>query len=318
MRISTQGFNGRHLFGEMVGYPTPDRKSRWDEPSSMFMKQCDDLQSQTDDRKPVTRVALTETLPIDVFVETTNIDYVQLRKRTRRLKELLDGCLLINVVSNDENKQYATNLIVDVGHRNLYPDDSDVTTMIDPDWLKKKKIFGRYTNIPGGEVFMTPQSMQGTFVGDVVMHVDRSVNLSAKDPIVVNVEDGRYQIIRAPRHIVQEIENVKQEHLKVLYEKEKHKSLPQPLIDSMKDNFNRIGEFAINTHPTAKVCDYLVVNEKIARMMHIALGTGFETDRQSVYHFDIVIDAAKQKLDVYGVKSDGTEVWVLKNGRMVF
>jgi leucyl aminopeptidase (aminopeptidase T) len=317
LTISPQGFPGRHLFGEVIGYPTSTRKSRWDSVYKMFCKMEDDEQSEFEARDPVTRLALTETLPIDVFVDTTNIDYNKLRKKTRGLKEMLQGCIMVNVISH-EVKEHATNLIVDIGPRKLDPDDSDVTNIIDPGALKRtKKKYGMYTNIPGGEVFFTPHSMHGTFVGDVVMHVDRSVMLSPKHPIVVHVEEGRYKIISAPSDLLRDIEHVKQEHLKVLLEKERHGSLPKSMIEMQKSNFDRIGEFAINTHPTAKVCDYLVVNEKIARMLHIALGKGFEKDRKTVYHFDIVIDAAKQKLDVYGIKPDGTEVWVLRKGRMV-
>ncbi len=316
--IAPQGFRGRHLFGEVIGYPTLNRKSRWDSPSRMFTQFSDKPQSDIDTRKPLTRIALTETLPIDVFVETTNINYQKLRKTTRKIKDLLQECTLINVVGNESAEDHATNLIVDISQRQLYADDSDTTEIIDKELLKKtKKAYGKYSNIPGGEVLFTPENIQGTFVGDVVMHTDRSVILSPKDPIVVDIQDGEYQIIKAPEDLQAHIEHVKEEHLKTLLEKEKYKSLPQKIIDSQKLNFDRIGEFAINTHPTARLCDYLVVNEKIARMIHIALGCGFDKDRQTVYHFDIVIDAAKQKLDIFGVKPDGTEVWVLKRGRMV-
>lgn len=317
--ISSQGFRGRHLFGEIIGYPTLNRKSRWDSPAKMFLKKEDEPQAQEETRKPLTRVALTETLPIDVFIETTNIDYSNLRKITHNLKQQLKGCALINVVSKDKVDGYSTNLIIDITNRKLFPDDSDVTELFDKDVYKEtNNYFGKYTNIPGGEVFITPEDMQGTFVGDVVIHTDRSVKLTQEKPIIVEINNGRYQIIETNKELFSNIEEVKKEHLKVLLEKEKYKSLPQKIIDQQKDNFDRIGEFAINTHPTAKLCDYLVVNEKIARMIHIALGNGFEKDRQTVYHFDIVIDAAKQKLDIFGVKPDGTEVWILKKGRTVF
>ena len=84
-----------------------------------------------------------------------------------------------------------------------------------------------------------------------------------------------------------------------------------------KSNFNKIGEFAINTNPKAKLCDYLIVNEKIARMIHIALGSGFEPDRATDYHTDIVIDSPRQKLDIYGIDNDGNEHWIIKKGEFV-
>jgi len=318
LMIRPQGFPGKHRFGSYIGYPTPNNKTKWTSPTSMFMKLEDYPQSQYEDRKPATRLALTETLPIDVFSETVNIDFKSLRKISNKLYDSLKGCILINVVSHENKKGPATNLIVDIANRKLIPDNGDVTSLVDAEALKRtKKYYGRYTNIPCGEVFLTPESMQGTFVGDVVIAVDRSIKLTEDEPIIVDVEDGRYTIRQAPGHILERIQHTKDAQMEVLKENEKNKTLPQELINQYKDNFNRIGEFAINTHPTARLCDYLVVNEKIARMMHIALGAGFESDRKTVYHFDIVFNAAKQKLDVYGVKPDGTEVWVLRKGRMV-
>ncbi len=82
-----------------------------------------------------------------------------------------------------------------------------------------------------------------------------------------------------------------------------------------KKNFRKIGEFAINTNPKAKLCDYLIVNEKIARMIHIALGMGFDSDRATVYHWDIVIDSPKQKLDIYGIDKKKNIHWVIKKGK---
>ncbi|MBI2660447.1 hypothetical protein HYX07_04760 [Candidatus Woesearchaeota archaeon] len=100
----------------------------------------------------------------------------------------------------------------------------------------------------------------------------------------------------------------------MLLEAEKNKSLPRDIIDLKKKNFERIGEFAINTNPKARLCEYLIVNEKIARMMHIALGSGFEPDRSTEYHMDIVFNAPRQKLDVFGIDKSGNKHWILNNG----
>ena len=89
------------------------------------------------------------------------------------------------------------------------------------------------------------------------------------------------------------------------------------IIKIYKDNFWNIGEFALNTNPKAKLCDYLIVNEKIAGMIHVALGLGFEPDRKTMYHWDIVVNAPKQKLDIYGVDKNKKIHRVLKNGEFV-
>ena len=51
-------------------------------------------------------------------------------------------------------------------------------------------------------------------------------------------------------------------------------------------------------------------------MIHIALGSGFDPDRTTEYHYDIVINAKKQKMDIYGVKGK-QEFWILKKGKFV-
>ena len=98
---------------------------------------------------------------------------------------------------------------------------------------------------------------------------------------------------------------------------EKNKSLTKDVINICKKNFWNIGEFAVNTNPKAKLCNYLIVNEKIARMIHVALGLGFEPDRKTMYHWDIVVNAPRQKLDIYGVTKKKKIHWVLKKGEFV-
>ena len=172
-------------------------------------------------------------------------------------------------------------------------------------------------NIPGGESFVTPEYIKGIFVGDVVVHVDQSYTLDEKNPLVVECHGDNYKIVDGPNEIITKINKRKAESMKMLLESEKNKSLPQEIIDMKKKNFERVGEFAINTNPKARLCEYLIVNEKIARMMHIALGSGFEPDRSTEYHMDIVFNAPRQKLDVFGKDKKGSKVWILKDGEFV-
>jgi len=76
-------------------------------------------------------------------------------------------------------------------------------------------------------------------------------------------------------------------------------------------SFGPIKIISPDTNPKARLCEYLIVNEKIAKMMHIALGSGFEPDRSTEYHMDIVFNAPRQKLDVFGVDKEGNKYWIL-------
>ena len=93
--------------------------------------------------------------------------------------------------------------------------------------------------------------------------------------------------------------------------------MPKEIIDIYKKNFWSIGEFAINTNPEAELSRYLIVNEKIARMIHIALGMGYQPDKKTVYHWDIVINSPKQKLDIYGTDKHKKVHWIIKKGEFV-
>ena len=97
----------------------------------------------------------------------------------------------------------------------------------------------------------------------------------------------------------------------------KNRSLPKEIIETYSRNFWSVGEFAINTNPKAKLCRYLIVNEKIARMIHVALGMGYEPDKKTVYHWDIVVNSPRQKLDIYGIDKRKKIHWIIKKGDFV-
>ena len=320
--ISGKGYPGKHLFGEVIGYPSPNKKTRWQTPAQMIYKLDFYPQTKYEEREPLARVAFTETIPIDIFIETNLVDWSDIRARNQKIKDIMDKCEIINVEGKLKEKYVAkleVGLVKEDGARRwVRRSDTDVREKINKDYFKMTGIkAGCMGNIPGGEAFTTPEYMRGIFVGDVVVHVDQSYHLDEKNPLVVECSGDSYEIIDGPKEIIEKINKRKQEAMKLLLEAEKNKSLPQEIIDLKKRNFERIGEFAINTNPKARLCEYLIVNEKIARMMHIALGSGFEPDRSTEYHMDIVFNAPRQKLDVYGTDKHGDKHWILRDGEFV-
>ncbi len=320
--ISAKGYPGKHLFGEVIGYPSLNKKTRWQTPAQMIYKLDFYPQTKYDDREPIARVAFTETIPIDIFIETNLVDWADIRARNQKVKDVMDRCDVI-YVEGKLNERYVTKLEVglvkpDGARRWVRRSDTDVREKLNKEYFKMTGIkAGCMGNIPGGEAFTTPEYMKGIFVGDVVVHVDQSYQLSEKSPLVVECFGNHYKIIDGPKDIIDKISKRKNEAMKLLLQAEKNKSLPQEIIDLKKKNFERVGEFAINTNPKARLCEYLIVNEKIARMMHIALGSGFEPDRSTEYHMDIVFNAPRQKLDVYGADKNGNKHWILKDGNFV-
>lgn len=319
--IVGKGYHGKHIFGLAIGYPSPDRKTRWSSPGQMFLKPWWFEQAKLDKRRPMKRFAITETLPLEEFIQTCNIDYSSLRRRDAKIKRIIGRSKLLVVESSIAGK-YKTSLLVELGKgpkkRLIQRSDSDVRKMVDKEVLKKYNILaGVYDNIPGGEVFFTPESISGFAVGDVVINIDRSYTLSAKNPIVVKFMEGKWKLVKAPKKIKERISKELRDVKKLIKTFEQKKSLPKRVIENYKRNFFSVGEFAVNTNPAAKLSRYLIVNEKLANMMHIALGSGFEPDRQTLYHWDFVIDIPRQKISIEAIDSRGDIRYIIKNGHFV-
>ena len=320
--ISGKGYPGKHLFGETIGYPSLNKKTRWQSPGQIIYQLDFYPQTALEDREPMARVGFTETLPIDIFIETCNIDWKEMRERNYKIKEIEDRCDTVRVVGEEIDglkTDFEVGLVKEDGtNRWVRTSDTDVRELINAEYLKRTGIkAGTMANLPGGEAFVTPEWVKGTFVGDVVISIDQSYMLSEKEPLVIEMYGDSYKIISGEKDIIEKFEKKKKDSWEMIEKMEKSGSAPKELIELKKSNFNRIGEFAINTNPKARLCDYLIVNEKIARMIHVALGSGFEPDRSTEYHTDIVINSPRQKLDIFGIDKKGNKHWIIKKGEFV-
>jgi hypothetical protein len=313
--IAGEGYGGRHIFGEVIGYPTPNKKSKWSTPSGIIYQFPWQPQTKIDERAPLCRVGFTDTLPIDIFITACNLDWMAVKRKNDKLIDLVNKSEKI-IVDSDKTK-LEIGLIKPNGERRT-PMNSDVDARdkLDEPALKKGILAGNMVNVPGGEIFVTPQYVKGTFYGDVVINIDKSIVLNSKKPFVVQCNGNEYKVLSGPKDVIKTFNAKRKEAMKMLLRQEKNKSLPAEIIKMKKDNFNNIGEFAINTNPKAQLCNYLIVNEKIAGMIHLALGSGYEDDRSSVYHYDCVINAKEQKLDICGIGKNGEKYWMMKQGKL--
>ncbi len=313
--IRGKGYHGRHYFGEAIGYPTPNKKSRWTGPGALMYKFPWHPQSHVDDRDPVSRIGFTSTVPLDIFIDSVNIDYKEMRDRNAQIIKALSKSVKV-VVKSKRGSNFEVGLVKNDGtKREIKGSNSDARYLIDPKY--KNNHFGMMANIPGGEAFMTPEYVKGRIVGDVVINLDKSYRLSSRKPLIIDVKNNKYSVVRGQKKIIEKIQKKRKEAWSLILEQEKNKSVPKEIIFLKKKNFDNIGEFAINTNPKARLCDYLIVNEKIANMIHVALGSGFEPDKATEYHSDIVIDSPRQKLDIWGEDEKGTKYWVIKEGKFV-
>jgi len=312
--ISAKGYHGQHIFGEKIGYPTKNKKTKWNSPGGMIFKFHWYPQSNVETRPPLSRLAFTSTVPIDKLIESTLIDYKEMRRRNKQIARVMNKCEKV-IVKSKNHSNFEVGLVKNGKRRMVLGSDSDVRTIYHP--LFKKNKMGRMANIPGGEAFTTPAYVKGRIVGDVVINIDRSYTLSKNNPFIAQASEKGYKIVNGPKKIVEAFNKRKKQAWKNILEQEKNKSVSKDIIELKKKNFNQIGEFAINTNPNASLCDYLIINEKIANMIHVAFGSGFEADAATEYHMDVVIDCPRQKLDIYGVDKKGKEHWIIKQGKFV-
>jgi len=320
--IHAKGYYGKHFFGEEIGYPTLDKKTRWSSPGQLMLKDPYSPQTAVEKRDPMMRYAVTETLPIDIFIKTCNLDYFKLRRRSNKIRDILNRCESVRVIGEqvDGHKtDFKVDLVSIEGKRRFFiSSDCDVRTIIDQEFYKRTGVrAGAYANFPSGETFCTPENISGVVVGDVVINIDRSYVIPKKSPIVIEFGEKGYKIIKAPKKIWDAMRRERGEAWQKIKNYGEKESLPKEIIDIYKKNFKKVGEFSINTNPKAKLCDYLIVNEKIARMIHVALGLGFEADRKTTYHWDIVINSPVQKLDIYGIDKKKGIHWIIKKGNFV-
>jgi hypothetical protein len=320
--ISGKGYGGKHFFGLTIGYPTPNGKSRWQSPGQMFLKPFWLVQSRIDSRRPRTRYAITETLPIESFIRTCYLDYRKLRARDEKIRRILKKGKAL-YVRGKELQQGRTELQLDLsrvlaGKSPVLTSDTEVNPSTPKEAARVFKVrCGRYGNFPGGEVFLTPYNLSGRFVGDIVISIDQSYVIGNKEPLVVDIRRGHYRVVAGPKKILKALEKRKKESWRLIRLYEKNKSMPKSITRTFKRNFDMVGEIAINTNPKARLSRYLIETEKLARMMHIALGSGYEPKRETTYHCDIVLDCPRQRVDMWVVTPSGKELWIMRRGKLV-
>ena len=315
--VKGEGYGGRHIFGEVIGYPTPNLKSRWDSVGGMIYQFPWYPQTKIDGRGPKCRLGFTDTVPIDKFIEACNIDWMAMTRKDDKLIAMAMNCDKIMVESKWTNLEVGL-VKPDGDRRELYNSDTDIREMHDRPALRRGIKAGNMGNIPAGEMFMTPEYVKGTVYGDVLINIERSIVLLKLPPLVVECLGDKYRIISGPKHVIKRLNDKRNEAMRVLLKQAKQSGMPKPIVELKKKNFDRVGEFAINTNPKASLSNYLITNEKIAGMIHVAFGSGFEADRLTVYHYDTVINAKKQKLDIYGLNSKtGKKYWMMRQGKLL-
>lgn len=331
--VHGKGYYGKHLFGTVIGYPGIGNKTRWSSPSAMIYRFDWNPQTALDPREPCSRIGFTQTIPIDEFIQTCHVDWLAMKKRNDAIKAVLQQCTRVRVEGHAQpvdgrqgkgtGKSFQTSFTVylkDEEGKRYWPRGSDVVirSKIHQEHYERTGIkAGTMANLPGGECFVTPAWMEGTLIGDCVICIDESIPLDPKDPFIVQFTKKGYHIIDGPTNVLDAFTKQKQDCWQRIAEMEEHRSLPREIIEQYKENMDNVGEFAINTNPYAQRSRYLIVNEKLAGMIHVALGSGFEPERATLYHNDIVVDAQQQRLTITAFDEEGKSYTLMKDGKLL-
>ena len=155
------------------------------------------------------------------------------------------------------------------------PLGTDLTVQLNPEtgWITCDGNItpGTWTNLPDGETFTCPVSVDGTAVVDGVLGDILQKFGSLKDhPVTVTYKDGRATDIRCDH-----------EEIQTLYRR---------VVFETDENSNRVGEFAFGTNlGVEKLIGCMLQDEKFPSI-HMATGDPLETLTEEVWHSKTHVD----------------------------
>lgn len=247
-------------------------------------------------------------MPLETYIRTLSVDYRAVAKLNAKLKKLLGEASLVRVTGRptDVNgHQLGTDLKINIEGRSALTDDGKFTGGDDT-----------FINLPGGEVFITPNNADGVLIVDGTVALDKSYPL--KHPLAVKFRDGKFslsQVLCSDKLLIQRIHQTIEGHIKNLRKIKKMKSVSPKTIRLYEQNFYHVGELGIGTNPKARVSPFLVESEKAFGTIHMALGSGYEPEAKTIHHEDMVT-GWRTPLTVEAL-IDGKPVKILTNGKLV-
>jgi aminopeptidase len=173
------------------------------------------------------------------------------------------------------------------------PDGTDLTAKFDPDlrWVPCTGLYhqaGKWGNLPEGETFSCPQTVEGTLVAHIV-----GDHFSAKygvlnQPVTFEIHEGRATDVRGPNAtLVAEL---------------------TAYLDSA-ENARRVGEFAIGTNVGLKTLTGNLLQDEKLPGVHIAFGNPYPAETGATWssplHLDVIPLHCTIEIDGEIIMKDG-------------
>ena len=231
-----------------------------------------------------------------MFAETVPIDYEELKKMCKKIKDELDKAIETHITAPSK-----TDLTIGLKGREAKSDDGDFTEM------------GRGGNLPCGEVFISPEL--GTSKG--VIGFDGSISLEGGEviittPILTKVEGGFVTEITGGDE-ANKLQNTIDKAQGTVKDFVASGKLPKESEESYIKNARNLGELGIGLNKNAKIVGNMLEDEKVYGTCHIAIGSNYDEDAKSLIHLDGLI-----KNPTITVKyEDGSEKTIIKEGDVV-
>jgi leucyl aminopeptidase (aminopeptidase T) len=163
-------------------------------------------------------------------------------------------------------------------------------------WLKTSGIITeeKWGNLPGGEIFTSPKTMNGLFVVDGVVgdYLCEKYGDLKETPLYIEIVDGR-------------IKHIECDNKELLIE-----FTAYTMTD---ENSNRVGEFAIGTNTAVKnIIGHILQDEKIPGI-HIAFGHPYAEHTGQTWKSTTHIDCVGRDFDIW-IDSEK----IMENGKFIF
>ena len=210
------------------------------------------------------RAAWTPTITEEIYLECVDVDYQEMHKYCREIRERLEDSEKIRVASRN-----GTDITFSVEDQEFILDDG----------LFNKP--GEGGNWPAGEVAVAPcpDTANGTLVFDGSLDVLGETLLVKEEPVKVEIKDGYVARISghdAARRLKNDIDKAMQ--------KAREKGRDREYIEASK----LLGEFGIGTNKKARIHGNMLVDEKVRETCHFAIGSNLPVGgkKGAMNHFD--------------------------------
>ncbi len=236
------------------------------------------------------------TVTLEQFIKTVPLDYSRMKREAAFIKKILDDGSKVRITCPS-----GTDIEFGINNREAFVDDGDFS---EP---------GAGGNLPAGESFISPEN--GTAEGKIAFKGSISVYngvLVLDDPLTVTVRSGFVEKIQDSDNGKILADTIDRGQKTALEYGRSGKLSPEDAAE-YAGNARHLGELGIGINPNAEIIGNMLIDEKVYKTCHIAIGTNYDNDASALIHLDGLI--VKPNLSV--LNSGGEWVEVLKDGDLI-